>query len=123
MASNTNPSTVARLKRKARVRKNINGSVERPRLCVFRSDKHIYAQVIDDVRGVTLVSASTLAPEYKALGPAKGKVGAAQRVGELVAKKAKDQGIKKVVFDRNGYIYHGRVQALADAARTAGLDF
>jgi large subunit ribosomal protein L18 len=123
MASKTNPRTVARLKRKKRVRKNISGSTERPRLCVFRSDKHIYVQVVDDVRGITLVSASTVAPEYKQMEPAKGKVRAAQRVGELIAQKAKAQGITKVVFDRSGYIYHGRIQALADAARTAGLDF
>jgi large subunit ribosomal protein L18 len=90
---------------------------------VFRSDKHIYAQIIDDVLGVTLVSASTVAPEFKQEGPAKGKVGAAQRVGQMIANKAKGQGITKVVFDRNGYIYHGRVRALADSAREAGLEF
>jgi large subunit ribosomal protein L18 len=123
MTSRTNPRSVARLKRKKRVRKNIAGSTERPRLCVFRSDKHIYVQVVDDVRGITLVSASTVTPEYKQIEPAKGKVGAAQRVGELIAQKAKAQGISKVVFDRSGYIYHGRIQALADAARAAGLDF
>jgi large subunit ribosomal protein L18 len=123
MTSKTNPRSVARLKRKKRVRKNITGSTERPRLCVFRSDKHIYVQVVDDVRGITLVSASTVTPEYKQIEPAKGKVGAARRVGELIAQKAKAQGITKVVFDRSGYIYHGRIQALADAARTAGLDF
>jgi large subunit ribosomal protein L18 len=123
MTSKTNPRSVARLKRKKRVRKNITGTTERPRLCVFRSDKHIYVQVVDDVRGITLVSASTMTPEYKQIEPAKGKVGAAQRVGELIAQKAKVQGISKVVFDRSGYIYHGRIQALADAARAAGLDF
>jgi large subunit ribosomal protein L18 len=123
MASKTNPRTVARLKRKLRVRKRIQGSSERPRLCVFRSDKHIYAQIIDDVQGVTLVSASTVAPEFKQEEPVRGKVGAAQRVGHMIAHKAKGQGITKVVFDRNGYIYHGRVRALADSARETGLDF
>ncbi len=123
MASKTNPRTVARLKRKLRVRKRVQGSSERPRLCVFRSDKHIYAQIIDDVQGVTLVSASTVAPEFKQMELAQGKVGAAQRVGQMVANKAKSQGITRVVFDRNGYIYHGRVRALADSAREAGLEF
>jgi large subunit ribosomal protein L18 len=106
-----------------RVRKKINGSSERPRLCVFRSSKHIYAQIIDDTKGATLVAASTLAPEYKQMEAAKGKIGNAQRVGALLAQKAKAKGISKVVFDRNGYIYHGRIRALADAAREAGLDF
>jgi large subunit ribosomal protein L18 len=123
MASKTNPRTVARLKRKLRVRKRVQGSSERPRLCVFRSDKHIYAQIIDDVQGVTLVSASTVAPEFKQMELAQGKVGAAQRVGQMVANKAKSQGITRVVFDRNGYIYHGRIRALADSAREAGLEF
>lgn len=123
MASKTNPRTVARLKRKLRVRKRVQGSSERPRLCVFRSDKHIYAQIIDDVQGVTLVSASTVAPEFKQMELAQGKVGAAQRVGQIVANKAKSQGITRVVFDRNGYIYHGRIRALADSAREAGLEF
>ncbi len=123
MASKTNPRTVARLKRKLRVRKHVQGFPERPRLCVFRSDKHIYAQIIDDVRGVTLVSASTLAPEYKQGERPTGKVGSAQRVGQLIASRAKSQGITKVVFDRNGYIYHGRIRALADSAREAGLEF
>jgi large subunit ribosomal protein L18 len=123
MASKTNPRTVARLKRKQRVRKRVQGISERPRLCVFRSDKHIYAQIIDDVHGVTLVSASTLAPEFKQMEAVQGKVGAAQSVGRMIAGKAKNQGITKVVFDRNGYIYHGRIRALADSAREAGLEF
>jgi large subunit ribosomal protein L18 len=123
MASKTNPRTVARLKRKLRVRKRVQGSSERPRLCVFRSDKHIYAQIIDDVQGVTLLSASTVAAEFKQAEPVQGKVGAAQRVGQIIGNKAKSQGISKVVFDRNGYIYHGRVRALADSARETGLDF
>ena len=123
MASKTNTRESSRLKRKKRIRKKLSGSPERPRLTVFRSDKHIYAQIIDDPVGTTLATASTLSPEYKQLDPLKGKLEAAKRVGELIARKAKVQGISKVVFDRSGYIYHGRVRALADAARQAGLDF
>jgi large subunit ribosomal protein L18 len=123
MVSRQNPRVAARLKRKMRVRKKINGSSERPRLCVFRSSKHIYAQIIDDTKGATLVAACTLATEYKQMEAAKGKLGNAQRVGALLAQRAKAKGISKVVFDRNGYIYHGRIRALADAAREAGLDF
>lgn len=123
MANNMNPCQLARLKRKKRIRKNIHGTQERPRLCVFRSDKHIYAQVILDDQGVTLASASTLSPEYREMEKPKGKVEAAKRIGELIARKAKEKGVSKVVFDRSGYIYHGRVQALADAARQAGLEF
>jgi len=123
MAEKTNPREVARLKRKKRIRRKVEGTQERPRLTVFRSDKHIYAQIVNDENGATLVSASTLSPEYKEMEQLKGKVAAAKRVGELVAQKALDKGIAKVVFDRNGFIYHGRVQALADAARQKGLDF
>jgi large subunit ribosomal protein L18 len=123
MASKINARAGSRLKRKKRIRKKLSGSPERPRLTVFRSDKHIYAQIIDDSVGSTLATASTLSPDYKQLDPLKGKVEAAKRVGELIARKAKVQGITKVVFDRSGYIYHGRVRALADAARQAGLDF
>jgi large subunit ribosomal protein L18 len=123
MASITNSREVARIKRKKRIRKKLTGGSERPRLTVFRSDKHIYAQIVDDTIGSTLVATSTLSPEYKLLDASKGKVEAAKRVGELIARKARDKGITKVVFDRNGFIYHGRVQALADAARQAGLDF
>jgi len=123
MADKTNPRETARLKRKKRIRKKLQGAPERPRLTVFRSDKHIYAQIVDDTRGSTLVSACTLSPDYREMEALKGKVGAAKRVGELIARKALEKGITKVVFDRNGYIYHGRVQALADAARQAGLDF
>ena len=119
----TNPRYTARLKRKKRIRKKIEGVVERPRLTVFRSDKHMYAQIVNDLTGQTLVAASTLCSEYKDLGPVKGKVGAASRVGELIARKAIEKGLAKVVFDRNGFIYHGRIQALADAARKQGLDF
>ena len=123
MAQKTNPREVARVKRKMRIRKKVHGNDERPRLTVFRSDTHIYAQIVDDVKGATLVTASTLCSEYKDQEPVKGKVGAAKRVGQLIAQKAMAQGISKVVFDRNGYIYHGRIQALADAAREKGLDF
>ncbi len=122
-SANTNPRYVARLKRKKRIRRKVKGAEARPRLTVFRSDKHIYAQIINDKTGTTLVCASTLSPEYKEMEPVKGKISAAKRVGELVARKAIDKGIGKVVFDRNGFIYHGRIQALADAARQKGLDF
>ena len=123
MTGKTNLREVARLKRKKRIRRKVEGTDQRPRLSVFRSDKHIYAQIVNDVTGTTLVSASTLSPDYKGMEQIKGKVAAAKRVGELVAQKALEKGIAKVVFDRNGFIYHGRVQALADAARQKGLDF
>ena len=111
-------SNVARLRRHKRVRKAISGTAACPRLCVFRSLKNIYAQIIDDVKGATLVSASSL--ELEGNG---GNKEAAKKVGELVAKKALEKGIENVVFDRGGYIYHGRVQELADGAREAGLKF
>jgi large subunit ribosomal protein L18 len=123
MTGKTNLREVARLKRKKRIRRKVEGTDQRPRLSVSRSDKHIYAQIVNDVTGTTLVSASTLSPDYKGMEQIKGKVAAAKRVGELVAQKALEKGIAKVVFDRNGFIYHGRVQALADAARQKGLDF
>ena len=114
-------SNVARLRRHARVRKNISGTAERPRLNVFRSSKHIYAQIIDDVAGTTLVSASSLEKAFtENYG---GNCDAAKAVGKLVAEKALEKGIKAVVFDRGGYIYHGRVAALAEGAREAGLEF
>jgi large subunit ribosomal protein L18 len=122
-SASANPRLVARLKRKKRIRRKVEGTEARPRLTVFRSDKHMYAQIINDKTGATLVSASTLSPEYKEMEPVKGKINAAKRVGELVARKAIDKGIGKVVFDRSGFIYHGRIQALADAARQKGLDF
>ena len=111
-------SNVARLRRHKRVRKAISGTPACPRLCVFRSLKNIYAQIIDDVAGVTLVSASSL--ELEGNG---GNKEAAKAVGELIAKKALEKGIEAVVFDRGGYISHGRVQELADGAREAGLKF
>lgn len=114
----------ARLKRHLRVRKKIEGTPERPRLNVFRSSKHMYAQIIDDTKGVTLVSASTLDKELKdQIGGNGGNIEAARKVGEAIANRAKKNGINQVVFDRSGYIYHGRVQAIADAAREAGLEF
>ena len=106
-----------RIKIKYRVRKNVNGTAERPRLSVFRSNKQIYAQVINDVTGTTLASASSLGLETMP------KIEQAQKVGALLAEKAKAAGVTSVVFDRNGYLYHGRVKALADAAREGGLNF
>lgn len=123
MPGKQNQKEASRLKRKLRIRKKVSGSTERPRLTVFRSDKHIYAQIIDDISGTTLVSASTLSPEYRETEKPEGKIGAAKRVGEMIARRAQEKGISKVVFDRNGFIYHGRIQALANAAREAGLDF
>lgn len=113
----------ARLKRHLRVRKKIEGTAARPRLNVFRSSKHIYAQLIDDVAGVTLASASTVDKELSGSIGNGGNVESARQVGELIAKRAQDKGVKIVVFDRGGYLYHGRIQALADAAREAGLEF
>ncbi|MCY9590712.1 50S ribosomal protein L18 [Paenibacillus chitinolyticus] len=112
----------ARLKRHLRVRKKIQGTTARPRLNIFRSEKHIYAQIIDDVNGVTVASASTQDKELKEVSNG-GNVEAARKVGELVANRAKEKGVSQVVFDRGGYLYHGRVQALAEAAREAGLEF
>ncbi|MGG5254621.1 50S ribosomal protein L18 [Neobacillus sp. SM06] len=110
-----------RKKRHARVRAKLSGTSTRPRLNVFRSNKHIYAQVIDDMNGVTLASASTLDKDLNL--ESSSNVEAAQKVGELVAKRALEKGITSVVFDRGGYLYHGRIQALADAARENGLQF
>lgn len=110
----------ARLKRHRRVRKNISGTAERPRLNVFRSSKHIYAQIIDDVAGKTLVAASTMDKDFNEYG---GNADAAKKIGEIVAKRAIEKNIKSVVFDRGGYVYHGRVAALAEGAREGGLEF
>ena len=112
-----------RERRKLRIRKKVNGTGERPRLSVFRSAKHIYAQVIDDASGITLAHASTLSKDLRGTLEKDNKVDAAKKVGALVAKICKSKKIDKVVFDRNGYQYHGRVSALAQAAREAGLDF
>jgi large subunit ribosomal protein L18 len=103
-----------------RIRRKLSGTKERPRLAVFRSVAHIYAQVIDDVEGRTLVSASSVDKNAKTNG---GNVAAAKAIGKLVAERAKEKGVKSVVFDRGGYQYHGRIKALADAAREAGLEF
>ena len=115
------PDTRAqRMKRHSRVRSKISGTPERPRLSVFRSENNIYAQIIDDVAGSTLVSASTVEKGFEGSG---GNVEAAKKIGALIAERALKKGIEEVVFDRGGYIYHGRVQALAEAAREAGLKF
>jgi len=113
----------ARLKRHLRVRKKISGTTERPRLSVFRSSKHIYVQLIDDIKGVTLASASTVDKELSGQVKNGGDIEAARQVGALIAQRAKAKGYENVVFDRGGYLYHGRIQALADAAREAGLQF
>lgn len=112
-----------RLRRQRHVRKRVFGTVERPRLAVFRSSKHIYAQVINDQDGTTLASASTLDSEVRGEHPYGGNKAAAALVGRKVAERAKQAGIDKICFDRRSYKYHGRVQALADAAREAGLQF
>lgn len=109
--------------RHLRVRKTVSGTAGRPRLCVFRSLKHIYAQVVDDTARLTLASASTAEPEFKKDAKTGGNIAAATQVGKLVAARALEKGVKQVVFDRGGYLYHGRVKALADAARAGGLDF
>jgi large subunit ribosomal protein L18 len=111
------------MKRKKRVKRHIQGTLERPRLNIFRSLKHIYAQAIVDTNGKILVSASTLSPELRENLGYSGNVEAAKKVGELIAKKCLEKGIQKVVFDRTGYLYHGRVKALAEAARMNGLVF
>ena len=113
-------SNAARIKRHKRVRAKIFGTPERPRLCVFRSAKHMYAQIIDDVNGKTLVSASTMEKDFTEYG---GNADAAKKIGELVAKRALKAKIDTVVFDRGGFVYHGRVKALAEGAREGGLKF
>ena len=114
------PKKQIRVRLHDRIRRKVHGTGERPRLAVFRSVAHIYAQLIDDAEGKTLVSASTVEKANKTNG---GNVAAAKAVGKLVAQRAKEKGINKAVFDRGGYQYHGRVKALADAAREAGLEF
>ena len=116
-------SRIARHRRHRRVRAKVEGTTSRPRLCVFRSLNHIYAQVIDDCRGHTLTSASTLDPETRSEVEGKAKGAKATLIGSLIAKRAINKGINQVVFDRGGYKYHGRVKALAEAARQAGLKF
>ena len=118
-----NKKELARQKRKRRVRSRISGTAERPRLNVFRSLKHICVQAIIDTTGETIASASTLSPELRGNLKYPGNVEAAKKVGELIARKCLEKGIQKVVFDRSGYLYHGRIKALAEAARTGGLSF
>ncbi len=112
-----------RARRKARIRKRVAGTGERPRLTVFRSTKHIYAQVVDDLGGATLAAASTLSPDIKGTLSEDDKTACARKVGALIAKMCLERKVEKVVFDRNGFLYHGRVRALAEAAREAGLSF
>jgi large subunit ribosomal protein L18 len=114
---------VSRRKRRTRIRAKISGTAERPRLSVFRSSKHIYAQIIDDTAGVTLVSASTTEKNLVEQLKTTANKDAAKAVGEMIGKKALEKGIEKVVFDRGGYNYHGRIAALAEGAREAGLEF
>jgi len=115
--------TIARQRRQTRVRRRVRGSDERPRLCVFRSLGHIYAQVISDQTGRTLAAASTQSPALKDQLKGTGNSDAAKKVGTLIARVCQERGIHSVVFDRNGFMYHGRVRALAEAAREAGLQF
>jgi large subunit ribosomal protein L18 len=119
----TNVKTQARLKRKQRIRRKVVGTSERPRLSVFRSSKHIYAQVINDADGRTLAAASTMEKDLRDKTDFENKVSKAFYIGKLVAERAKVKGVSKVVFDRNGFMYHGRVKALSDGAREGGLNF
>jgi large subunit ribosomal protein L18 len=120
---NKKDRNTVRVKRHYRIRKDLNGTTERPRLCVYRSLKNIYAQVIDDVNGVTLVAASTMEKDIQEAVKGKNGVETAAIVGKIVGERAVNKGIKTVVFDRGGYVYTGRVASLADGAREAGLDF
>lgn len=117
----TNPKQVVRFKRKRRIRARVEGSSEKPRLAVFRSNRHIYVQLVDDGKGHTLVAASSLEEELKS--KVSGTIEGAKTLGNLVAKRALAKNISQVVFDRSGYLYHGRIKALADAAREGGLKF
>ncbi|MBF0467652.1 MAG: 50S ribosomal protein L18 [Desulfamplus sp.] len=121
--ANTSEKYISRIKRKKRIRKKMTGTDERPRMSIFKSAGHIYAQVINDVEGNTIVSASTLDKEFTDTGKKGGNKEAATTIGKIVAKRALDKGVTKVVFDRNGFLYHGRVKALSDGAREAGLQF
>ena len=118
-----NQKTQARLKRKKRIRKKLVGSANRPRLCVFRSAKHIYAQVIDDAVGQTLASASSTEKAVQGNSKSKNKLTDANAVGEMIGRRAMEKGIQQVVFDRNGFLYHGRIKAVSEGARKAGLKF
>lgn len=119
----TKEKRLARLRRKRRIRKKIFGTEERPRLCVFKSNRHIYAQMINDVEGTTLAAACSLEPEVRKNTMGQRRMEISKIVGRLIAKRALEKGIKKVVFDRNGFLYHGCIKALADAAREEGLQF
>ncbi|NCO59867.1 MAG: 50S ribosomal protein L18 [Deltaproteobacteria bacterium CG_4_8_14_3_um_filter_51_11] len=120
----SNRRAEARYRRQKRVRKSVRGTNERPRLCVFRSSRHIYAQIIDDEKGVTIIDASSLSKEVRErIGNRCGSKEGASIIGNVIAERAKTKGISKVVFDRNGFLYHGRIKALSDGAREAGLDF
>jgi len=119
----TDPRVVARVRRRERVRARVRGTDERPRLAVFRSNRHVYAQVITDVSGRTLLAVSTQSPELRGQLKKSGDVGAAKEVGLLVARRCREKGITKVVFDRNGFLFHGRVRAIAEGAREGGLEF
>ncbi len=123
MGSAKSSRNETRLKKQKRVRKKIKGTPERPRLCVFRSARHIFAQVIDDSLGATIVSASTYEKVTKEQPKFEDKSSAANYVGKLVAERAMEKGIKTVVFDRNGFLYHGRIKAVSEGARKAGLIF
>lgn len=124
MANKKDDKTLARLRRKKRIRKKVHGTPERPRLVVFRSAKHIYAQLVDDVNQKTLTGVSTITPALREeLQNVTGKVEKAKIVGKAIAEKAKELGVSRVVFDRGGYRYHGRVKAVAEGAREGGLEF
>ena len=113
---------IGKQRRHERIRKKVGGTAARPRLSVYRSLNHVYAQIIDDSKGVTIAAASSLDSSLKGVKQ-KGNIAMAKEIGSLIAKKAVEKGIKQVVFDRSGYLYHGRIKALADAAREAGLEF
>jgi large subunit ribosomal protein L18 len=119
----TNQKKTARLKRKKSIRKRLSGTQQRPRLCVFRSASHIYAQIIDDVNGQTVAAAASTEKAVKDRGVFKNKIEQAVFIGALIGRRAIEKGIKQVVFDRNGFLYHGRVKAVSDGARKEGLDF
>jgi len=120
---NPNQRTVARQIRQRRVRRRIRGTAERPRLSVYRSNKHIYAQLIDDTANRVLTAASSVGKDFQTAGKSGGNIAGATLVGEMVAERALQQGIQQVVFDRNGFLYHGRVKAVATGAREKGLQF
>ncbi|MBL0714331.1 MAG: 50S ribosomal protein L18 [Desulfosarcina sp.] len=121
--STTHPKKVARLKRQKRIRKTTKGTTQRPRLCIFRSARHIYAQVIDDTRRQTLVSASSMESDVRQRSDFDNKVALATYIGKLIGERALEKGVKQVVFDRNGFLYHGRIKAVSEGARKSGLDF